>query len=41
MKEMNFKEESMKDANMPLIFGLTYVFSFLITLGLMLVIIHQ
>ncbi|MDY0780570.1 DUF1761 domain-containing protein [Tenacibaculum sp. IB213877] len=41
MKEMNLTEESMKGANMPLIFGLTYVFSFLITLGLMPVVIHQ
>lgn len=41
MKEMNFTEDSMQGANMPLIFGLCYVLSFLIALGLMPVVIHQ
>ncbi|CAM1345471.1 DUF1761 domain-containing protein [Tenacibaculum amylolyticum] len=41
MKEMNFTEESMKGANMALIFGLSYVLGFIISLGLMPAVIHQ
>lgn len=41
MKENNFTEESLKGGNMPLIFGLTFVLSFLMTLPLHFLTIHQ
>jgi len=41
MKEMNFTEESMKGANMALIFGLAFVFSFLLSITLQTLVIHQ
>lgn len=41
MKENNFTEESLKGGNMPLIFGLTFVFSFLIAITLHMFTIHQ
>ncbi|MBL4905418.1 MAG: DUF1761 domain-containing protein [Flavobacteriaceae bacterium] len=41
MKEMGFTEESMKGANMALIFGLSYVFSFFIGFVLEQIVIHQ
>jgi len=41
MKEMNFTEESMKGANMPLIFGLCYVLGLVISAGLMPAVVHQ
>ena len=41
MKEMNFTEESMKGANMGLIFGLSYVLGLIISVGLIPVVIHQ
>lgn len=41
MKEMNFTEESLKGANMGVIFGVSYVLSFIIALGLIPVVIHQ
>ncbi|OSY88872.1 hypothetical protein WH52_04200 [Tenacibaculum holothuriorum] len=41
MKEMGFTEESMKGANMALIFGLSYVCSFLIAFVLQTLVIHQ
>jgi len=41
MKEVGFTEESMKGANMPLIFGLCYILGLLISAGLMSAVIHQ
>tara|TARA_R110002073_G_scaffold103234_2_gene233726 strand:+ start:24643 stop:25140 length:498 start_codon:yes stop_codon:yes gene_type:complete len=41
MKQMGFTEESMKGANMGLIFLLSYVFSFLIAFFLQFIVIHQ
>lgn len=41
MKEMGFTEESMQGANMPLIFGLSYVLGVIIAAGLMPAVIHQ
>ena len=41
MKEMNFTEESLKGGNMALIFGLSYVCSFLIAFVLQTLVIHQ
>jgi hypothetical protein len=41
MKGAGLTEESAKGANMLLVFGLTYVFSFLIALSLNFVTIHQ
>ncbi len=41
MKEMNFTEESMKGANMGLIFGLCYILGLVISAGLMPAVIHQ
>ncbi len=41
MKQMGFTEESMKGANMPLIFGLCYVLGLAISAGLMPVVVHQ
>lgn len=41
MKEMGFTEESMKQANMPLIFGLSFVCSFIIGVFLQSLVIHQ
>jgi hypothetical protein len=41
MKSAGLTEESMKGANMALIFGLTYFFSFLAALSLFSVTIHQ
>lgn len=41
MKEMNFTEESMKGANMPLIFGVSYILSFLLAFALQMIVIHQ
>ncbi|CAM1349563.1 DUF1761 domain-containing protein [Tenacibaculum insulae] len=41
MKEMGFTEESLKGGNMALIFGLSYVCSFLIAFVLQTLVIHQ
>jgi len=41
MKEVGFNEESMKGANMPLIFGLTYFLGLFIAAGLIPMVIHQ
>lgn len=41
MRGAGLTEESMKGANMALIFGLTYVFSFFIAFGLHSITIHQ
>lgn len=41
MKQMNFTEESLKGANMALIFILSYVFSFMIAFFLQFIVIHQ
>lgn len=41
MKESGISEESAKNANMPLVFGLTYVFSFLAAGSLNFMTIHQ
>jgi len=41
MKSAGMNEESMKGANMAVIFGLTYVFSFLIAISLTMMTIHQ
>ncbi len=41
MKEVNFTEESMQGANMGKIFGLSYVFSFLLAFILQTLVIHQ
>jgi len=41
MKEMGFTEDSMKGANMALIFGLSYVLSFFIAMMLQTFVIHQ
>jgi hypothetical protein len=41
MKENNFTEEDLKKGNMLKIFGLTYIFSLMITVILMAVTIHQ
>lgn len=41
MKSAGINEESMKGANMALIFILTYVFSFLIAFALVPIVIHQ
>ncbi|NVK52036.1 MAG: DUF1761 domain-containing protein [Flavobacteriaceae bacterium] len=41
MKEVGFTDESMKGANMALIFGLSYVLSFLMAFLLQTIVIHQ
>jgi hypothetical protein len=41
MKETNVTPESAKTANMPLIFGLTYLFSFIMCVPLSFMTIHQ
>lgn len=41
MKGAGLNEESMKGANMALVFGLTYVFSFLIAFSLFPITMHQ
>jgi TctA family transporter len=41
MAEAGLTEEKMKGANMPLVFGLSYVFSFFLASGLYFVVIHQ
>ncbi len=41
MKSTGLSEEQLKGANMPLIFGLSFVFSFLIALMLNPIVIHQ
>ena len=41
MKEMGFTEESLKGGNMALIFGLSYVLSFLMAALLQTIVIHQ
>ena len=41
MKENGFTEESLKGGNMPLIFGLSYVFSFFVAITLHMFTIHQ
>lgn len=41
MKEMGFTEESLKGGNMALIFGLSYVLSFLMAFVLQTLVIHQ
>jgi hypothetical protein len=41
MKVAQVSEESMKSSNMVLIFGLTYIFSFLLSISLQYLTIHQ
>jgi Protein of unknown function (DUF1761) len=41
MKVNNFKQEDMEGANMPLIFGLTFVFGVLAATALLPIVIHQ
>ena len=41
MKSTGLSQESMKGANMALIFGLTYVFSYILAFGLQFSVIHQ
>lgn len=41
MKESGVTEEKMKGANMPLVFGLSYLFSFFLAVGLTALVIHQ
>ncbi len=41
MKSVGFTEESMKGANMLLIFGLTYLFGCILASALMTIVIHQ
>jgi Protein of unknown function (DUF1761) len=41
MREAEISEEKLKGANMPLIFGLTFVFSFFLAVGLHFLVIHQ
>ena len=41
MKEVGFNEDSMKGSNMALIFGFTYVLSFLMAFILQTFVIHQ
>lgn len=41
MKEANMTEEKMKNANMPLIFGLSYAFAFLLGVMLFSLVVHQ
>lgn len=41
MKEVGFTKESMKGGNMPKIFGITYVLSFLFAFLLQTLVIHQ
>lgn len=41
IKSTGLSEEELKGANMPLIFGLTFVFSFLIALAMNVVVVHQ
>ncbi|TVZ56222.1 uncharacterized protein DUF1761 [Lutibacter sp. Hel_I_33_5] len=41
MKEVGFTDESMQGANMALIFGLSYVLSFLLAFMLQTLVIHQ
>ncbi len=41
IKEMSFTEESLKGGNMALIFGLSYVLSFLMAFVLQTIVIHQ
>lgn len=41
MRETGVTEESVKGANMPLIFGLTFVFSFFVAFSMQFLTIHQ
>ncbi|WP_299619629.1 DUF1761 domain-containing protein [uncultured Tenacibaculum sp.] len=41
MKEMGFTEESLQGANMGIVFAISYVLSFIVSLGLLPVVIHQ
>ena len=41
MREAGLTEEKMKGANMPLIFGLSYLFSFFFACGIYFVVVHQ
>jgi hypothetical protein len=41
MKSAGMTEENMKGANMPLIFGLTYLFGCILASALMTIVIHQ
>lgn len=41
MKQMGFTEESLKEGNMILIFGLSYLFSFMIAFFLQFITVHQ
>jgi hypothetical protein len=41
MKSSGLTEDNMKGANMPLIFGLTFIFSFFIAMMLNFLVIHQ
>ncbi len=41
MKEMNFTEKDLEGGNMLLIFGLSFVFSFMLAFSLQMLVIHQ
>lgn len=41
MKEANMTEEKMKGANMPLIFGLSFIFAFMLGMMLFSLVVHQ
>ncbi len=41
LKSINMTEEQMKGANMAVIFGVTYLFSYMLSLGLYSIVIHQ
>ncbi len=41
MEASGLTEEKMKGANMPLIFGLSYLFSFFFTFGIYAMVVHQ
>ncbi len=41
MAASSLTEEKLKGANMPLLFGLSYVFSFFLALGLYSIVVHQ
>jgi hypothetical protein len=41
MQAAGMTEEKMKGANMPLVFGLSYLFSFFLAVGLTALVIHQ
>lgn len=41
MKETGLTEEKMKGANMPLIFGLSFVFALMLSMSMQMLVIHQ